>query len=343
MKAAENHFLSFLDGRKQFVIPIYQRTYSWTREECEQLWNDIVRAATDEEVKDHFIGSIVYVQQGILVIARTPQFLVIDGQQRLTTLSLLLAALARAARPSGEPVEAAETTTSVTYEEIYETYLVNKHGRDEERYKLLLTRADKETLIALLEGRELPEHHSQRIEDNYHFFEEQIRRSGLDVETLYAGLQKLVIVDISLDRSHDNPQLIFESLNSTGLELSQADLIRNFVLMGLDVDEQTRLYNDYWYTMEQRLLIKSESVPLFDRFMRDYLTIKSKSGAIPNIRDVYTSFKTYRRSQTTASMADIVADLHRYARYFTRLAFADSGDREIDAALADITDLGARN
>src|SRR5258706_14372497 len=102
MKAAENQLLSFLDGRKQFVIPIYQRTYSWTRQQCEQLWQDIVRAATDEEVKDHFIGSIVYVQAGILVIARTPQFLVIDGQQRLTTLSLLLVALATAARDNAQ-------------------------------------------------------------------------------------------------------------------------------------------------------------------------------------------------------------------------------------------------
>jgi uncharacterized protein with ParB-like and HNH nuclease domain/predicted transport protein len=339
MKAAENHLLSFLDGRKQFVIPIYQRTYSWTHEECEQLWNDIVRAAADDEIKDHFIGSIVYVQQGILVIARTPQFLVIDGQQRLTTLSLLLTALARAAHPSGESSDAAEATRSVTDEEIYETYLVNKHGRDEERYKLLLTRADKETLITLVDGRELPDRHSQRIVDNYRYFEDQIQRSGLGIDALYAGLQKLVIVDISLDRSHDNPQLIFESLNSTGLELSQADLIRNYVLMGLDVDEQAHLYNAYWYPMEKRLLTKTEMVPLFDRFMRDYLTVKSKSGTIPNIRDVYTSFKAYRRGQPAATMADIAADLYRYARYFIRLAFADSGDREIDAALADINTL----
>lgn len=164
MKAAENQLLSFLDGRKQFVIPIYQRTYSWTRSQCEQLWQDIVRAATDEQVKDHFIGSIVYIQQGILVIARTPQFLVIDGQQRLTTLSLLLTALAAAAR--------AVQNGLVTFDEIYETYLTNKHGREEERYKLLLTRADKETLIALLEGREPPEHVAPRIVENYRYFEE---------------------------------------------------------------------------------------------------------------------------------------------------------------------------
>ena len=224
--------------RSNFAIPIYQRTYSWTRGECEQLWNDIVRAATDDEIKDHFIGSIVYVQQGILVIARTPQFLVIDGQQRLTTLTLLLTALARAARANG----GATQTTGVSYEEIYDTYLVNKHGREDEHYKLLLTRADKETLISLIEDRELSERTSPQIQSNYQFFEDQIRRSDLSVETLYNGLQKLVIVDISLDRNHDNPQLIFESLNSTGLELSQADLIRNYVLMGLEVADQTRLY-----------------------------------------------------------------------------------------------------
>lgn len=330
MKAAENQLLSFLDGRKQFVIPIYQRTYSWTREQCEQLWQDIVRAATDASVKDHFIGSIVYIQQGILVLARTPQFLVIDGQQRLTTLSLLLTALAAAARSQSEG--------TVSDEEIYDTYLTNKHGREDERYKLVLTHADKETLISLLEGRDMPEHASQRILENYHYFAEQIRKSGLDIDTLYGGLQKLIIVDISLDRSHDNPQLIFESLNSTGLELSQADLIRNYVLMGLDVEEQTRLYTEYWYPMERRLA-KGDGIPLFDRFMRDYLTVKSKSGAIPNITDVYSSFKAYRKSLTNIAMEAIVRDMYRYSRYFTWLAFADTGDREIDQVLGDINAL----
>jgi predicted transport protein len=145
-------------------------------------------------------------------------------------------------------------------------------------------------------------------------------------------------VDIALDRNHDNPQLIFESLNSTGLELSQADLIRNYVLMGLDVVEQSKVYSQYWYPMEQRLS-KAEYVPMFDRFMRDYLTVKSKSGAIPNIYDVYTSFKTYRFQHEGTTIAEIVSDIYRYARHFIKLAYAEDEDKEIAATLADINSL----
>src|SRR5437588_5160758 len=144
MKAAEIKFLPFLEGKKQFVIPIYQRTYSWTREQCEQLWNDIVRAATDSQVSAHFIGSIVFIQRGLFMVANIPQLLVIDGQQRLSTLSLLLVALAKAVQASPSP-------TSVSYEEIYDSYLINKHGRDEQHYKLLLTQSDKDTLIRLID------------------------------------------------------------------------------------------------------------------------------------------------------------------------------------------------
>src|SRR5450755_2927346 len=119
MKAVENQLLPFLNGKKQFIIPIYQRTYSWTREQCEQLWNDIVRAATSDKVPAHFLGSMVYIQRGLFHIANIPQLLLIDGQQRLTTLTLLLVALARAAQETA-------TSTAVSHEDIYESYIINK-------------------------------------------------------------------------------------------------------------------------------------------------------------------------------------------------------------------------
>src|SRR2546421_4066939 len=147
MKAAENQFLPFLDGKKQFVIPIYQRTYSWTREQCDQLWNDIIRVSTDKEVQGHFIGSIVFIQRGLFMVANIPQLLVIDGQQRLTTLSLLLIALAKAAGKS-------TTSLEISHGEIYDSYLINKHGKDEQRYKLLLTQSDKDALIQLIDDPE---------------------------------------------------------------------------------------------------------------------------------------------------------------------------------------------
>ena len=276
MKAKETNFLEFLRGTKQFIIPIYQRTYSWERKQCEQLWKDVLRAGTSDKVPGHFVGSIVYIEKGLYQVSAIPQLLVIDGQQRLTSLSLLLKALGKAIEESQGPV-------SVTKEEIDDYYFFNRHGKEERRYKLLLTQSDKDTLIRLIEGNDPASTISKRILDNYNYFLEQIFKSGVDTMTIYHGIAKLIIVDISLDRDHDNPQLIFESLNSTGLELSQADLIRNYVLMGLEPKEQEELYKGYWFPMEQSF--GQEYGGLFDRFMRDYLTLKT--GNIPNIRQVY--------------------------------------------------------
>ncbi len=331
MKAGETLFLPFLEGKKQFVIPIYQRTYSWTREQCEQLWNDIVRVASVDEASGHFIGSIVFIQRGLFMVANIPQLLVIDGQQRLTTLSLLLVALARA-------VEKSTTPLNISYEEIYDSYLINKHGRDEQRYKLLLTQNDKDSLVRLIDDPEYVKSARaiNHLIENYLYFEEKIRQSDIDPYTLYIGISKLIIVEISLDRDHDNPQLIFESLNSTGMDLSQADLIRNYVLMGLDNDEQTRLYKTYWQPMEQSFPY-ADSTYQFDRFMRDYLTVKQ--GTIPNIDKVYVSFKVYQRSKMTTPIQEIVADVYRYSRYFVNMAFLREGDHEIRGVLQDINTL----
>lgn len=331
MKAAENTFLTLLEGKKQFIIPIYQRSYSWTLKQCDQLWKDILRAATDKDVNGHFIGSIVYIQDGLFVAAAIPKMLVIDGQQRLTTISLLLLALAQ--------VAAQTSTSGTTRDEIFESYLINKFGNGDEHYKLLLRQSDKHTLTRLIDELDWPEHSSQHILENYQFFKEQIQRSGIDLNALYIGIKKLITVEISLDRSHDNPQLIFESLNSTGLDLSQADQIRNYVLMGLEDAEQTKLYEAYWRPMEQSF-DDTKDPAIFDRFMRDYLTIKS-SGTIPNIDEVYEKFKQYRLREQASSISEIVADIYRYSKHFTKLAFQREEDPEIRRVLTDINTLRA--
>ena len=330
MKAGECQILPFLNGKKQFIIPIYQRAYSWTEEQCAQLWNDIVRASTDKSVSGHFVGSIVYIQHGLLRVADGAQLLVIDGQQRLTTISLLLIALAKIAKES--------EITSVSAEDIYESYLINKFMRDEQRYKLLLTQSDKETLIQLLEDVERAKTtmKGHRLVQNYMFFEERIRQAGIDLDALYLGISKLIIVDISLDKDHDNPQLIFESLNSTGMDLSQADLIRNYVLMGLEHEEQSKLYKQYWYPMEQSFR-STDGGYQFDRFMRDYLTFKQ--GTIPNIDKVYVHFKSFQRGKLATAMQEIVADIYRFATYFVNMAFLKEPDAEIKSALSDINTL----
>ncbi len=330
MLAIQANLLSLLDGRKQFIIPIYQRTYSWSEKQCRQLWDDIVRTAQDAKIPAHFIGSVVYIKASPYdtPTTTTPQMLVIDGQQRLTTLSLLLIALR-------EALKTADGAAEVTPEEIDE-YLSNKYGKGELRHKLVLTQSDKDTLAAIIDGKPLPIPPSARVAENYRFFQSQVQASPLSLDTLFHGIQKLMLVDISLDRSHDNPQLIFESLNSTGLDLSQADLIRNFVLMGQEPTKQTDLYQDYWYPMEQSFG-QADTTGLFDRFMRDYLTIKI--GRIPNMYEVYAEFKGYVQAQAALDIAEIVKDVSRYSRLFVALAFAQTPEKSLNAAVEDINRL----
>lgn len=329
MKASEANLLAFLQGTKQFIIPIYQRTYSWTLKECQQLWDDIMRAARDESVSGHFVGSVVYVEKGLYQISAVPQLLVIDGQQRLTTLTLLLTALGKAAEENGDESE-------ISRRRINNYYLFNPEEDHDLRYKLLLTRSDRESLIKILEDTSLPDTESGRLVDNYNFFREQINRSGLTPADIFRGIQKLIVVDIALNREHDNPQLIFESLNSTGLELSQADLIRNFILMGLAPEEQETLYKDHWYPMEQSFG-HANYTTLFDRFMRDFLTVKT--GRIPNIREVYVNFKSYANGRDSGSVSDIVAEIHRFSRYFVNLALEKESNDHIRASIHDINTL----
>ncbi len=327
MIATQANLLKFSQGPKQFIIPIYQRTYSWMKKECSQLWNDLIRVAGNKETPAHFIGSIVYIESGIYQAAGVPQLLVIDGQQRLTTISLLLYAL-------GEAIEKSGQKTDITRRKINNRFLFNSDEDGELRYKLILTRQDKDTFIHLIDKPTSLDSGSQRIIENYRFFQKKIRESNLSPIELYMGLAKFVIVDVSLDRDHDNPQLIFESLNSTGLDLSQADLIRNFILMGLEPKEQKSLYINYWLPMEKSFG-QTHYSRLFDRFMRDYLTIKN-GGIIPKIKEVYAEFKNYVHSQNDNNIADVVADIHRYSIYFVRLAFARTDNANIRQILQDV-------
>ena len=310
MKATEANLLAFLNGLKQFVIPIYQRTYSWDEIQCEQLWNDIVATAKDPTVPGHFMGSIVYIQRGVYQASGVPQLLVIDGQQRLTTVSLLLHAL-------GEALKAGNNEESISQKKINNYYLFNSEEAGDLRYKLILTQSDMTTLKRLLDKRPLPQPSSKRVTENHRYFVERIADCDLDLAQLYEGVARLIIVDISLDRSNDNPQLIFESLNSTGLKLSQADLIRNYVLMSMDPHEQEKLYTEHWYPMEQSFG-ETDYVKRFDRFMRDYLTVKTKQ--IPNEGDVYKAFKQYVPNGKAGVIHEAVADIHCFSGYFVRMA-----------------------
>lgn len=329
MKATEAKLLAFLKKSPQFVIPIYQRTYNWTERECLQLWEDIVRTGQQKDVSAHFVGSIVYVEKGLYSVSSQSPLLVIDGQQRLTTITLLIEALARAIGDS-EPVDGFSAKKLRNY------YLLNPEESGERHYKLVLSQTDKESLIAILNGQPQPKEVSIRVKANFELFEEWIAKEKHNLEAVCEGIAKLVIVDISLDRDQDNPQLIFESLNSTGRELSQADLIRNFILMGLDPDLQTKLYEHYWRPMELDFGQEAYATQ-FDAFMRHYLTVRT--GDIPNVREVYEAFKTFARSERVTSTESLVADIREYSRYYCAFALGAEADPELKTTFEDIRGL----
>lgn len=331
MKATEAKLLDFIKKSPQFVIPIYQRTYSWTEKECRQLWDDIIRTGGDDRISVHFVGSIVYIEKADANVTTWEPSLVIDGQQRLTTVTLLLAALAKAIRET-EPMEGFSAQMLRGY------YLLNPLERGERRFKLVLSQTDKATLIAIVESLDQPQEHSLRVTENFRLFEELIAGCGDDLASVCKGLAKLMMVDIKLKRGEDNPQLIFESMNSTGKELSQADLIRNYILMGLEHDLQTRLYEVYWRPMEIDFGQEAYGTH-FDAFMRHYLTVKT--GEIPRLDEVYDAFKAHARLPQAApdGVEAVVRDIRDYARHFCAMALGSEPDLDLKAAFHDLREL----
>lgn len=335
MKATEAKLLDFLKKSPQFVIPIYQRTYSWTEKECRQLWDDVVRSGRNNNISVHFIGSIVYVESGLSQVTHQAPLLVIDGQQRLTTLTLLLTALA-------EAVDDTEPFDGFSQRKIRNYYLLNPEETGDRHFKLLLSQTDKSTLTALLSQQSLPNTFSIRVKENHGLFQKWIKSGEVDLATLCKGLAKLVVVDIALNRDQDNPQLIFESMNSTGKELSQADLIRNFILMGLEPALQTKLYEQYWRPMEVDFGQEAYGV-YFDSFMRHYLTVKA--GEIPNIGAVYEAFKNHSRNTRNEAESEnehveiLVKDIRDYSRYFCAMALGKETEVDLKKAFHDLREL----
>lgn len=331
MKATEAKLLSFLQKSPQFIIPIYQRTYSWTDKQCRQLWEDILRAGSNDSIAVHFIGSIVYIEQGLSQVTHQAPLLVIDGQQRLATVSLLIEALARALG-DGEPVDGFSAAKLRHY------YLSNPLESGDRYFKLLLSQTDNASLKAVIKNIEQPKEPSLRITQNFDLFTELLKEQKGDLAPICRGLAKLVVVDIALSRDQDNPQLIFESMNSTGKELSQADLIRNFILMGLEPKLQTRLYEEHWRPMEQDFGQEAYGTQ-FDSFMRHYLTVCT--GDIPREREVYEAFKDYSRTKPVmqAGIEALVKEIRDFGRYFCAMALGAEQDTTLSLAFHDLREL----
>lgn len=322
MKADATTLLGFFEESQnnQFVIPIYQRVYSWEKEQCEQLWDDIIKIGGNDKMNGHFIGSILYVLDGN-THSNNP-LLIIDGQQRLTTITLLFIALRN--RSSDEDKR----------KKIENRYLINSDKDGDKKFRLILSESDKDTLLSLIDkNKRKPSEPSLKIMENFKLFEEWIRKNTDKLETIFKGLDKLMVVEISLERGKDNPQLIFESMNSTGKDLTQTDLIRNYILMGLEPEKQKIFYKKYWRAMEENF---KQNETLFNRFVRHYLTIKT--GEIPNINKVYEAFKRYQQKEGI-EIEDLLKDLQKYCEYFCRIVFKKEADKDLNKALSFLVDL----
>lgn len=308
MKATETRVQDFLSSNKtHFVIPVYQRNYDWTQEQCKQLLNDILVAGKHDDINAHFIGSIVYVHDGVYTTSGIKELVIIDGQQRLTTLTLIYLALYKLAQ---------ELKIEEMAAEINETYLINKFAADNEKLKLKPTENNDKAFSFLLsehDGEQFSEF--SRLIENYSFFRKSINENNY--EQVEQGLRKLIFVEISLDRQNDNPQRIFESLNSTGLELSQADLIRNYILMGLSSVEQNSIYKNYWSTIERYAKNEISNNNLVSDFIRDYLTLVNKK--IPNKNKVYQEFKKRYPFTAISELEDSLKDIKRLVIHYNKL------------------------
>ena len=327
MEATKGNIFSILNGNKQFLIPVYQRYYSWEIEQCKQLWNDIVDMQKKNKL-GHFVGSIVNIAEKAMPTG-VQKYMIIDGQQRLTTLTLLLIALRNYAKSHSKE-------TNINYHRIDNMLLKNEYEDGFDRYKLLLTETDRDILIDLIDDKPIKDTIVSRIISNYEFFTKKIIGLELKPQDIYEAIGKLQIVNITLDREVDDAQAIFESLNSTGKELSESDLIRNHILMGLNPDEQKNLYDYKWRPMESLFDYEKQSSNI-DKFFRDYLTMKTTQ--IPKIDRIYESFKLYHLNCEFATVSELCSDLLNYARYYTDMKYQRSNNKLIKSLYTDILDL----
>jgi len=307
MKATETTLNNFLSQTKtQYIIPVYQRNYDWTEEQCQQLLNDIIEAGTTD--KTHFIGSIVYLHDGVYTSSDVKPLVIIDGQQRLTTFSILYISIYKWCK---------ENSLQEISDEILETYLSNKYVKDEKnKLKLKQSESNAKAFRYLMSDKD-PINYSEysKVINNYNFFKNNIHSNNID--TIRSGLNKLLFVEISLERGKDDPQRIFESINSTGLELSQSDLIRNYILMGLEPEKQQLIYEKYWEQIEINARDHNNEESKVSDFIRDYLTYKSKK--IPNKNSVYISFKNRFINRDESFYSSTLQEIEEFSNYYSKL------------------------
>jgi uncharacterized protein with ParB-like and HNH nuclease domain len=320
MKGRAEHLLVFLEGaRKRFIIPVYQRNYDWKNENCKQLFDDLVSVIKDGK-SSHFFGSIVSYPHS------REEIILIDGQQRITTVSLIMIAMINALK------KRELITNDNTLLPRLEDYIVDKYDKTERKVRLKPFRYDCDAFDKLIYKEEKEFINDSIVTINYRYFYDRIvKYKELSADELFDAIDKLEVIDIELEPQHgDNPQLIFESLNSTGLDLSESDKIRNFVLMNLAPDVQEKYYDSYWNKIER--CCKNE----LDGFVRNYLTIKQ--GVIPNLKSIYPSFKDFTKHK---EIEPILQDMVKYAIAYQDIKTFSIGEPETNeiAKRLDLLDM----
>ena len=319
MKGDAQPLIKFFDGSdKRFIIPLYQRNYDWKEDNCDQLFQDLIKLHNSDR-KSHFFGSIVSsIQLG------TEDRYIIDGQQRITTVSLLLIAMVNASK---EGLINAQDSKLV--EKIFKRYLVDEYQEDERKVKLKPIKKDLQAFDALLYKSKNFYIKESNVTRNYDFFYDKVIHSGLTIDELFETIKKLEVINIRLDED-DDPQLIFESLNSTGLDLSEADKIRNYLLMSLAPADQDDLYNRLWNPIEEFTKYDPSS------FVRDYLTMKQ--GKIGRIDKIYFIFKEYAE-EAKMTRSELLEEMYYYAKIYSQIDNAKVGSDKLNQKLKQLRTL----
>ena len=330
METTQDGLLDFLHQKATFEIPIYQRRYSWKTQQCERIFKDIMKVG-NKPSQFHFFGSIVAIKPSGTLGTSIKHLEIIDGQQRLTTITLLLYALSK--------IVPTRTNVTRTNAPAILDYLFNEHAnKQEDKQKLRLTYGDKETLDLLLNTDRLPKDPAKIIQVNYDYFTKKLTKlTDEEIDIFWTVVEHLQVAMIGLEIvTGDDPQLIFETLNSTGLALTKADLVRNFLLMGIpDRDEQKRLWETYWRPMDQIIDGITRKNP-FDNYMRDFLTVKR--ATIPYFEDIYDDFKEYY-SEENEDNEVCLKELNKYVKLYEMIANESHTDSAIKQALFNINKL----
>lgn len=315
MKAEEKELLRFLEGTdKNFIIPIYQRNYDWKKENCKQLFDDLENVIK-KKLNTHFFGSIVCKPEDM------ERIVIIDGQQRITTISLLLLAIYNNIKNNNIKVEGALD------DKILNEYLINKYSPKEKKIKLKPIKKDQEAFELLFQNKINEFIIESNLTQNYEYLYKRVEESKYSVEDIYLAIKKLMVVVIQLHES-DNPQLIFESMNSTGLDLTEADKIRNYILMDKPYDKQEKFYTDYWNKIENNVGYDTTG------FIRDYLTIKMQK--VPTYSKIYRIFKEDYIIKNGLEIESVLAEMLIYSKIYQEVRKSSTNNSNIDTYLSNL-------